>query len=302
MSRGTECTVPIMPGLVIVHVVPAKSSGEILPPRTFAISASYACQKLGEVERVGLLHARHEQRVRAVAPLHVDREPEVHVLVAHDDRLAVLVGERRVEAGEVGERAEHRVRDEVGEAHLARAGARELVVEDLAVDLEQLGGDGAHRRRGRARRGSPPCSRRCARPRRAAAPARRRRARIGPGRASRLAGACCRRDEQRAVAATAVGQRVRAEARRRRCDAAVGGRGAGEVGAPVRRRPRRGRRDSAGRAPRPGRSWIRGPRSGSRPHGRAWEPEVLGRVASGRRLSGAAARRSGTRGRATGGR
>ena len=31
MSRGTECTVPIIPGLVIVPVVPAKSSGESLP-------------------------------------------------------------------------------------------------------------------------------------------------------------------------------------------------------------------------------------------------------------------------------
>ena len=33
----------------------------------------------------------------------------------------------------------------MGEADLARAGAREVVVEDLAVDLEQLGGDDAHR-------------------------------------------------------------------------------------------------------------------------------------------------------------
>ena len=51
----------------------------------------------GEVERVGLLHARHEQRVRPVAPLDVDREPEVDVMVPHDDRLAVLLGERGVE-------------------------------------------------------------------------------------------------------------------------------------------------------------------------------------------------------------
>ena len=45
MSRGTECTVPIIPGLVMVQVVPAKSSGVILPLRTLAIRSSYAAQK-----------------------------------------------------------------------------------------------------------------------------------------------------------------------------------------------------------------------------------------------------------------
>ena len=89
MSRGTECTVPIIPGFVIVHVVPAKSSGEILPAAHLLDERFVRAPERGEVERVGVLHARHEQRVRAVAPLHVDGEPEVHVLVAHDDGLAV---------------------------------------------------------------------------------------------------------------------------------------------------------------------------------------------------------------------
>ena len=40
INRGTEWTVPIMPGLVMVHVVPLKSSGEILLLRTLAIRAS----------------------------------------------------------------------------------------------------------------------------------------------------------------------------------------------------------------------------------------------------------------------
>ena len=44
IRRGTECTVPIMPGFVMDDVVPAKSSGEILPLRTFTISSSYARQ------------------------------------------------------------------------------------------------------------------------------------------------------------------------------------------------------------------------------------------------------------------
>ena len=40
MRRGTECTVPIIPGLVIVAVVPAKSSGESLPARTLRMRSS----------------------------------------------------------------------------------------------------------------------------------------------------------------------------------------------------------------------------------------------------------------------
>jgi hypothetical protein len=40
MSRGTDWTVPIVPGLVSVTVVPAKSSGESLLLRTLRISSS----------------------------------------------------------------------------------------------------------------------------------------------------------------------------------------------------------------------------------------------------------------------
>ena len=102
----------------------------------------------GEVEGVGLLHARDEERVRSVASLDVDGEPEVHVLVVDDDRLAVDLGVGRVETGKVAERTEHAEGDEVREAHLARAGAGELIVQDLAVDLEQLGRHRAHGGRG----------------------------------------------------------------------------------------------------------------------------------------------------------
>ena len=48
MSRGTEWTVPIIPGLVIVPVVPAKSSGESLFVRTLRISSSYAAKKVAK--------------------------------------------------------------------------------------------------------------------------------------------------------------------------------------------------------------------------------------------------------------
>ena len=45
MSRGTDCTVPMVPGLVSVIVVPEKSSGLILLERTLRIRSSYALQK-----------------------------------------------------------------------------------------------------------------------------------------------------------------------------------------------------------------------------------------------------------------
>ena len=42
MRRGTECCVPIMPGLVRVAVVPSKSFGPTSPARTRRITSSYA--------------------------------------------------------------------------------------------------------------------------------------------------------------------------------------------------------------------------------------------------------------------
>jgi hypothetical protein len=44
MSRGTECTVPMVPGLVSEIVVPAKSSTPSLPPRARRTTSSYAFQ------------------------------------------------------------------------------------------------------------------------------------------------------------------------------------------------------------------------------------------------------------------
>ena len=40
MRRGTECIVPMVPGFVIVPVVPAKSSGESWPERTLPTASS----------------------------------------------------------------------------------------------------------------------------------------------------------------------------------------------------------------------------------------------------------------------
>ena len=139
---------PIVPGLVIDTVVPAKSSTVSLFVARLADELFVRGVEGGEVERVGVLDVRHEQRARAVVLLQVDREAEVDVLVAHDRGLAVDDAERRVHVRHRLQRAQHRVADEVRERHLAAAGAGEMVVEDLAVDLEQLRRDRSHRRGG----------------------------------------------------------------------------------------------------------------------------------------------------------
>jgi len=77
-------------GFVIVQLVPAKSSGETVP-RALSDEHLVRLPERGEVERVGLLHARDEQQVRSVASPDVDREPQVHVVVSNDDRLAVFL-------------------------------------------------------------------------------------------------------------------------------------------------------------------------------------------------------------------
>ncbi len=58
-------------------------------------------------------------------------------------------------------RLDQRVADQVGEGHLAAAGAGEVVVDDRAVVPQQLHRDRADRRRGRARSARRPCSGRC---------------------------------------------------------------------------------------------------------------------------------------------
>ena len=95
-----------------------------------------------EVERVGLLDARHEQRAAAVALLLVDGQAQPHVLVVDDARLARPVGirdERGVQRRHVVQRAHDGVTDDVGEADLGAGRAGQLVVEDEAVHLEEAG-------------------------------------------------------------------------------------------------------------------------------------------------------------------
>ena len=104
MSRGTDWTVPMVPGLVRVTVAPAKSSGGELVGADLADQVLVGAPEAPEVERVGVADHRHEQGAGAVGLLHVDGEAEADVLVADDARLAVRV----LDEGGVHDRASRR--------------------------------------------------------------------------------------------------------------------------------------------------------------------------------------------------
>ena len=125
ISRGTDWTVPMVPGLVSVMVAPWKSSTASLLVLDLADEVLVGGEEAGEVERVGVAEHRHDQRAAAVGLLDVDGEAHVDVRVADDARLAVGaldVGVVHRRHG-VGDGAHDRVADEVGEADLALAGA-----------------------------------------------------------------------------------------------------------------------------------------------------------------------------------
>ncbi len=145
MSRGTECTVPIMPGLVIDAVVPAKSSGEILLPRTFTMRSSYARQNPAK------------SRVSASFTLGTSSEcvpsrfctstarPRFTCWWRTTTGLPSSVAYAELSPGKSASARSTAYAMRWVKLTLPGAGARELVVEDLAVDLEQLGRDDAHR-------------------------------------------------------------------------------------------------------------------------------------------------------------
>ena len=110
-----------------------------------------------EVEGIGVLDARDEQRAAPVALLLVDGEAQPDVLVVDDARLslAAAIGhEGRVQHGYVVQGADDRVPDDVGEADLRPRGPGQLVVQDQAVDLEEAGRHRPHAgRRGHGQAG-----------------------------------------------------------------------------------------------------------------------------------------------------
>ena len=138
-----------MPGLVRVAVVPAKSSGVSLarpdPAHHFLVGVPVAT----EVHLVDPFEVGHQQGPSPTLPGQVHGQAQVDVRVENPRRLVVDLGVGGVHLGLLGEGTHHRPPDQVGEAHLAALGQPvQLVVDDASVDLEQLGWEGPHRRRG----------------------------------------------------------------------------------------------------------------------------------------------------------
>ncbi len=132
---------PIVPGLVRLIVVPAKSSTVSLPVRALRTTSSYASPELPEVHGLGALDVGHQELTRPVVLGHVDGQAQVDVLGLHQHGLAVILGERVVHRRDRGQRPDHRVADQVGERDLAAATTLEVVVDHDAVVDEQLGRD-----------------------------------------------------------------------------------------------------------------------------------------------------------------
>ena len=202
------------------------------------------------------------------------------MLVADDDGLAVLDGVAGVDVREVGEGPHHRVRDEMRVADLAAPRAREVVVEDLAVGLEQLRRDGPDRRRGRHRQAGfhvlDGAGRDAAEGLGSVAVGRGRRGRLRPcrcrcrcrwscgcGRWSRRRRGRCSRSSRQARALPRARVPVREPVRgpSRRCRPHRLGAGSRRRSRASSRRPSRGRRGSGGRSPRRARRWGRDPRT-----------------------------------------
>ncbi len=97
--------------------------------------------ELGEVEILGTLDRRHEQLPAPVVLGHVDREPEVDVVVMNHAWLAVDLGVGRVHLRQCNGCPDDCVADDVGERDLPAASALEVVVHHQAVVGDELGRD-----------------------------------------------------------------------------------------------------------------------------------------------------------------
>ena len=153
ISRGTEWLVPMVPGLVSVMVVPAKSSTVRLPERAFFTISSYAAQNWAK-SSVSQLLMLGTSSWRVPSGLgQVDGQAEVDVPRHDHGRLAVddLVAVVHLRVGL--QRLHHREADQVRVGHLAAAGPAQVVVDHHALVDQQLDrqrtdtGRGRHRQR-----------------------------------------------------------------------------------------------------------------------------------------------------------
>ena len=149
IRRGTECTVPMLPGLVSEMVTPDEVLGGELAVTRAPDDVLVGAVELREVHRLGVLDRGDDERAAAVLAGQVDGQTEVGVRGGDRVRLAVDLGEVPVHVRERLDRLHDRVTQQVRERDLAAAGTGEVVVDDDPVVEHQLRRDGANAGGGR---------------------------------------------------------------------------------------------------------------------------------------------------------
>ena len=106
MRRGTDWTVPSVPGLVSDTVAPTKSSALGARRVDLAHEVLVGEEERAKVHRVGVADHGHQQVARPVGASHVDGQPETHVLVAANARRALSSTASTKDAFSDGHRAQ----------------------------------------------------------------------------------------------------------------------------------------------------------------------------------------------------
>ena len=99
-------------------------------------------QELGEVHGPGVFDAGHDERTAAVAGRQIDGEAEIDVVAHHLERFAIIFGVGRVQGGDRLQRFHDGPADEVGVGDLGEAEHRAVLVDDAAILVDHLDGDG----------------------------------------------------------------------------------------------------------------------------------------------------------------
>ena len=145
MRRGLEDMVPTVPGLVSEMVVPWKSAGVSLARRARATRSSKAVTYSWKLSAPAFLMLG-TMRLRAPSlPGDVDGDAEVDLGAHHAEGLAVAFGVGVVEAGDFFEGFDDGPADEVGVGDFAAADEGAVLIDDAAVFVHHLDGDGALR-------------------------------------------------------------------------------------------------------------------------------------------------------------
>ncbi len=100
----------------------------------------------GKRQRRGVLNVRDHQAAGAVLARHIHGNAEIHLRAQDAIGLAVALGIRVVQRGQIAQGLHHRPADDVSVGDFALAGDGAVLIDDAAVLVHHLDGDGALRR------------------------------------------------------------------------------------------------------------------------------------------------------------